>query len=77
MIARDFTKLFISPETYSEYIRKGNRIEVLQRSRLLAITFNPTSPQGFVMDSARTCEALAEALQMPVYDVKKIAIQEQ
>ena len=77
LIARDFTKLFISPETYSEYIRKGNRIEVLQRSRLLAITFNPTSPQGFVMDSARTCEALAEALQMPVYDVKKIATQEQ
>lgn len=72
LIARDFTKLFVQPETFADFTRQGNRLQVLQRSRLVAITLNPTSPQGFVMDSHRTCDALSEALQMPVYDVKKI-----
>ncbi len=72
LIARDFTKLFVTPEVYTDFTHRGNRLLVLQRSRLLAITLNPTSPQGFVMDSARTCDALSEALQTPVYDVKRI-----
>lgn len=72
LIARDFTKLFITPEAYSDFCRRGGTLRVLQRSRLLAVTLNPTSPQGFILDSQRTCDALAEALHTPVYDVKKI-----
>lgn len=72
LIARDFTKLFITPEALSDFRRQGGRLLVLQRSRLLAVTLNPTSPQGFLLDSRRACDTLAEALQMPVYDVKKI-----
>lgn len=72
LIARDFTKLFLTPETYNAYVRAGNRLMVLQRSKLIAITLNPTSPQGFLLDSKSTCAALSDALQTPVYDVKKI-----
>lgn len=72
LIARDFTKLFVSPEAYADYTKRGNRLMVLQRSRLIAITLNPTSPQGFVLDSKSTCNALSDALQTPVYDVMKI-----
>lgn len=72
LIARDFTKLFVSPENYNAFIKKGGTIRVLQRSRLLAVTLNPTSPQGFVLNSEETCARMAEALQTPVYDVKKI-----
>jgi len=72
LITRDFTKIFVSPEVYTEYTRRGNRLLVLQRSRLIAITLNPTSPQGFLLDSKSTCSALSDALQTPVYDVKKI-----
>lgn len=72
LIARDFTKLFLTPETYNAYVRAGNRLLVLQRSKLIAITLNPTSPQGFLLDSKSTCDALSDALQTPVYDVKKI-----
>lgn len=72
LIARDFTKIFITPEVYVDYIRRGNRLMVLQRSKLIAITLNPTSPQGFLLDSKSTCDALSDALQTPVYDVKKI-----
>ena len=72
LIARDFTKLFITPEAYVEFTRRGGRLMVLQRSKLLAVTLNPTSPQGFLLDSHSTCEILSEALQTPVYDVMKI-----
>lgn len=72
LIARDFTKLFLTPETYNAYTRAGNRLMVLQRSKLIAVTLNPTSPQGFLLDSKSTCDALSDALQTPVYDVKKI-----
>ena len=71
LIARDFTKLFITPETYADFCRHS-RLQVLQRSRLIAVTLNPTSPQGFLLDSRRACDTLAEALHIPVYDVKKI-----
>lgn len=72
LIARDFTKLFISPEAYNDFLRRDGRLMVLQRTRLIAVTLNPTSPQGFVLDSDATCHALADALQTPVYDVMKI-----
>lgn len=72
LITRDFTKLFITPEAYVEFTRRGGRLLVLQRSRLIAVTLNPTSPQGFLLDSKSTCEALSDALGTPVYDVKKI-----
>lgn len=72
LIARDFTKIFVTPEVYADYTRRGNRLRVLQRSKLIAITLNPTSPQGFLLDSKSTCDALSQALETPVYDVKKI-----
>ena len=72
LIARDFTKLFLTPEVYTDFVRRGHRLMVMQRSRLIAITLNPTSPQGFLLDSRSTCEALSDALQTPVYDVMKI-----
>lgn len=72
LVARDFTKLFITPEAYNDFTRKGNRLLMLQRSRLIAVTLNPTSPQGFLLDSRSACDALSDALQTPVYDVMKI-----
>lgn len=72
LIARDFTKLFLTPEVYTDFVRRGHRLMVMQRSRLIAITLNPTSPQGFLLDSRSTCDALSDALQTPVYDVMKI-----
>ena len=72
LIARDFTKLFLTPEVYNTYLRAGNRLMALQRSKLIAVTLNPTSPQGFLLDSKSTCHALSDALQTPVYDVMQI-----
>lgn len=71
LIARDFTKLFITPEVYADYTKRGGELKVLQRSRLVALTLNPTSPHGYAVDSEKACGALEEALGMPVYDVRR------
>ena len=71
LIARDFTKFFVTPETFNEYTRRGGRINVLQRSNLVALCLNPTSPQGYNLNSDEACSALSDALGLPVYDVKK------
>ena len=72
LIARDFTKFFVAPEVFNDYTRRGGRISVLQRSNLVAITLNPTSPQGFRLHSEEACSRLSEALNLPVYDVMKV-----
>lgn len=69
LIVRDFTKLFFSPDVYADYTRRGGRIEVLQRSQLVAICLNPTSPQGYILNSAEACHQLSDVLECPIYDV--------
>ena len=64
--------LLAAPESFYAFLRKGGRVQVLHRSRLLAVTINPQSPGGLLLDSLRLQQALEESLQIPVYDVKKI-----
>lgn len=71
LIVRDFTKLFITPDAYADFTRRGGTIQVLQRSRLIAVCLNPTSPQGYTLNSDQACLQLSEALQCPVYDVMR------
>lgn len=72
VIVRDFTRLFVKPETYRAFINSGGRIKVLLRTTLLAICVNPTSPQGYILNSKELCASLSEALKIPVYDLKKL-----
>ena len=72
LIVRDFTKFFISPEVYANYIRRGGQLSVLQRSSLIAVCLNPTSPQGYTLKSDEACAALSDALGLPVWDVMKV-----
>lgn len=72
LIIRDFTRIFAAPEAYYSFLRKGGKVKVLHRSKLLAVTVNPVSPAGFVLDSERLRQAMEECLQLPVYDVKKM-----
>ena len=46
-------------------------IRVLQRSKLIAVTVNPTSPAGYVLDSEALCDKLSQAIDLPVYDLLK------
>ena len=71
LVVRDFTKIFVSPQQYRLFLKAGGMIRVLQKSKLIAVTVNPTSPLGVTLDSDTLCNRLSEAIQLPVYDLMK------
>ena len=71
LVVRDFTKIFVTPQQFRLFIKTGGRIRVLQKSKLIAVTVNPTSPSGYVLDSDTLCAKLSEAIGLPVYDLIK------
>jgi hypothetical protein len=72
LIVKDFTKLFITPETYNFFTKKGGQIKVLHRTKLIAVTVNPTSPEGFVLNSEKLQDELRKKIDVAVFDVRKI-----
>ena len=71
LVARDFTKIFATPPALKAYEDSGARLLVLQRSALAAITLNPWAPRGYSLRSEEACQALQEAIGVPVYDVMR------
>lgn len=71
VVVRDFTKIFVSPQQFNLFEKMGGRIRVLQKSKLIAVTVNPTSPTGYVLDSSMLCQKLSETINLPVYDLLK------
>lgn len=71
LVVRDFTKVFVTPQQFRLFHKAGGRITVLQKSKLLAVTVNPTSPSGYILDSDTLCARLSEAILLPVYDLLK------
>ena len=72
LVVRDFTKLFLSPEVLQTFYKRGGKIRVLKQPRLIALTVNPTSPEGYRLDSDYLCQVLHEQLNLPVFDVRKL-----
>ncbi len=72
IVVRDFTKIFLTPMTYNTFLNGKRKITVLQKSKLIAVCVNPSSPNGIVLDSEKLCNALSEAIKLPVYDLKKV-----
>lgn len=72
IVVRDFTKIFLTPMTYNTFVNGKRKITVLQKSKLIAVCVNPTSPNGIVLDSEKLCKTLSEAISLPVYDLKKV-----
>ncbi len=71
LVVRDFTKIFVTPQQLRLFQKTGGCLRVLQRSKLIAVTVNPTSPSGYVLDSAALCDKLSQAINLPVYDLLK------
>jgi hypothetical protein len=68
LIAKDFTKIFVSKNVLNHYYRAGGKIKVLNKNKLIAICVNPVSPQGYKMDSQKLIDALQKEVDVPVYD---------
>ena len=74
LIVSDFTKIFVQPVTYRQFLKKGGTLRVLHRTELLAVCANPCAPEGYAFDSVRLCDALSTALNREVYDIKRQAL---
>ncbi len=71
LIIKDFTRIFVTPALFRNYLKKGGKITVLQKSKLIALTINPISPNGYVLDSNRLIEELSGRINIPVFDIVK------
>jgi len=71
LVVRDFTKVFVTPQQLRLFEKVGGRLRVLQKSKLIAVTVNPTSPSGYILDSDALCDKLSQAINLPVYDLLK------
>ena len=69
VVAKDFTKLFVSPRVLQEYKERGGKLFVLFSTKLIAVCVNPTSPEGYRLDSRMLRRALSDELMVPVYDI--------
>lgn len=73
IIIRDFTRVFAGQNSFNDFINKGGKIKVLLKTNLMAVCINPLSPNGFLLDSDKLRAALSDELNLPVYDIKKLA----
>ena len=71
LIIKDFTRVFASPQAVRAYLQKGGKISVLRQPKLLAISINPWSPNGYTLHSDKLREALMDVVDVPVVDVRQ------
>lgn len=71
IVVNDFTRIFASPQTYRAFASRGGKLKVEHSSKLIAITVNPTSPSGMVLNSDKLCAVLSDKIGLPVYDIVK------
>ncbi|MBQ0024502.1 MAG: hypothetical protein KBT00_02090 [Bacteroidales bacterium] len=71
LVVNDFTRVFASRDLYHAFVKRGGRVSVRMKSRLLAVCVNPVAPNGIVMDSDLLCRTLSDEIGLPVYDIVK------
>ena len=74
IIIRDFTRLFVSREVLNDFTKRGGKIFVLYKPKLIAVCINPQSPDGYKIESSRLQSELSAELEIPVYNIKNIRL---
>ncbi|MHA2282219.1 MAG: lysine 5,6-aminomutase reactivase subunit KamB [Promethearchaeota archaeon] len=69
LLVVDGTKLFLSNKTIKKFQKKGGVIKVLKSISIMAVTINPTSPDGYEFDKEVFLKSLTEVLTIPVYNL--------
>ena len=68
-LVEDATKLFLSKKTMNKFQKKGGILKVLNPINIIAITINPTSPEGYKFNKDKFLKQLKENLTIPVYNL--------
>ena len=71
LIIKDFTKAFLSEDSYKAFVNRGGVVKVLRKTKLLAVCVNPVSPSGRRFDSDELQWEMERILGVPTYDVRK------
>ncbi|MFW9771954.1 MAG: hypothetical protein ACFFB4_03185 [Promethearchaeota archaeon] len=69
ILVEDGTKLFLSKNIFNKFHKKGGFIKVLNPIKVIAITINPTSPDGLNFNKEKFLKLLEEKVKVPVYDL--------
>ncbi|MEI6286717.1 MAG: hypothetical protein WCP79_09480 [Bacillota bacterium] len=73
VVVRDFTKLFVSADNFARLQARGVEIGVISCSKLLAVTVNPYSPTGYVLNSEQIIAELAAHITVPIINIRNQA----
>jgi hypothetical protein len=68
-LVEDGTKLFLSKNTFKKFIKKGGFLKVLNPIKIIAITINPTSPEGYKFNKSEFLRLLKQNIKIPIYDL--------
>lgn len=68
-LVEDGTKLFLSKNIFEKFHKKGGIIKTLNPVNIIAITINPTSPEGLSFNKEKFLKLLKEKAKIPVFDL--------
>ncbi|MGL5316095.1 MAG: hypothetical protein ACRC92_22755 [Peptostreptococcaceae bacterium] len=71
ILVKDFTKIFLSSDVLNRFIRRGGKLKVLLNTELVAVTVNPVSPAGHVLDSKELVEEIKKFTDVPVLNLRE------
>ncbi len=68
-LVENATKLFLSKNIMKKFQKKGGILKVLTPINIIAVTINPTSPDGYEFNKDKFLKQLKENLNIPVYNL--------
>jgi len=69
ILVEDGTKLFLSKNTFKKFQKKGGFLKVINPIKIIAITINPTSPEGYRFNKSKFLSLLKQNIKVPIYDL--------
>ena len=69
ILVEDGTKLFLSKSTFNKFQKKGGILKVINPIKIIAITINPISPEGYKFNRSKFLSLLKQNINIPIYDL--------
>jgi hypothetical protein len=69
ILVEDGTKLFLSKNMFKKFQKKGGFLKVINPIKIIAITINPTSPEGYKFNKSEFLGLLRQNIKIPIHDL--------
>lgn len=74
LTVRDSSKILLKEDSFQKLLRRGADFGVLESVNPVAVTVNPFSAYGFHFAAEEFYEKMSQAVDLPVFDVRREAI---